>query len=174
MVEVGHTNDQMLKLHPLRMNVNALWTSALAIEGLTLRRLRLCGTEQSNEFPQVVVVDIRHRPDGHAVLDPMTFVKTSDRSRIALRGAIIGGPDHHADHVQTTLVDERRDRPSVNCIKAAAQQRKAARAQIPDGRRKIELALKPRLYRVSIRRPDGEELGRQRIDVTGDECVRDG
>lgn len=25
--------DQMLKLHPLRMNVNALWTSALAIKG---------------------------------------------------------------------------------------------------------------------------------------------
>jgi hypothetical protein len=24
--------DQMLKLHPLRMNVNALWTSALAIK----------------------------------------------------------------------------------------------------------------------------------------------
>ena len=25
--------DQMLKLHPLRMNVNALWTSARAIKG---------------------------------------------------------------------------------------------------------------------------------------------
>jgi hypothetical protein len=25
--------DQMLKLHPLRMNVNTLWTSALAIKG---------------------------------------------------------------------------------------------------------------------------------------------
>jgi hypothetical protein len=25
--------DQMLKLHPLRMNVNALWTSALALKG---------------------------------------------------------------------------------------------------------------------------------------------
>ena len=28
-----HLYDQMLKRHPLRMNVNALWTSALAIKG---------------------------------------------------------------------------------------------------------------------------------------------
>jgi glyoxylase-like metal-dependent hydrolase (beta-lactamase superfamily II) len=29
--------DQMLKLHPLRMNVNAQWASALADQGLTMR-----------------------------------------------------------------------------------------------------------------------------------------
>jgi hypothetical protein len=52
------------------------------------------------------------------------------------------------------LIDQRRDWPIIDVVKAPAFQFKSLCGQIFDRRREVELAIEPRLDRVLIRRWD--------------------
>src|SRR5690242_21791761 len=80
------------------------------------------------------------------------------------------GPDEQIDDVLVALIDERRDRAPAEIIEAPAGQRKARRGEILDGRRKIELAVEPRLDGVAVLRGDILEMTRlQRPNMAGDD-----
>ena len=72
------------------------------------------------------------------------------------------------------LVNEGRDRATVEVIEAPASQRKTVGGQVGDQRRKIELVAKPRLHRVPIGRDHvGQVIDLERTDVSGDDPVLD-
>src|SRR5438874_9942716 len=116
-------------------------------------------------------LDIGHGPEIHAVLRP-----EDDVVALALGGSRrrVGapGPDEQINEVLVVLIDERCDGPAVEIIETAAGQREVRRGEILDRRRKIELAVEPRLYGVAILGRDILQMARlQGADMTGDNLL---
>src|SRR5467141_5367353 len=70
-------------------------------------------------------------------------------------------PDKKIDYMLVVPIYQRRDRPVVQIIEPAADQRESRSRQIRDRRREIELAAEPGLYRVLIGSRHIRETGGQ-------------
>ena len=69
-------------------------------------------------------------------------------------------------------VDQRRDRPAVEIVDAAAQEHRAGQLQLADRRREVELRRQPGLDGVMVGRRDVDQmLAERRAHVAGDDVV---
>src|SRR5439155_23712082 len=83
-------------------------------------------------------------------------------------------PNKHVDKVFAPFVNQRRDRPVIQIIQAAANQRKSLAGKIDNRRSKIELGVQPGFYRVLVGGSDiGEMVCHKRTRMTGDELRRE-
>src|SRR5207247_5463635 len=82
-------------------------------------------------------------------------------------------PNKKVDKVFASSVNQRCHGPVIQIIQAAANQRKSLTGKIDNRRGKIELRVKPRLYRVLVRGGDLREMvGQERMDVASDKLQR--
>ena len=124
-------------------------------------------------FPKLLQIVLVHVGDGPVIeirIKPMhkmvalTVYRVSGRCR-----AWSLGPNKQINEMLAPLVDQCGDRSVVEIIQATAQQRKAFATKIDNRRRKIELGIQPRFYRVLIRRRNvGKMICHKRSDMTGD------
>src|SRR5437899_9390511 len=83
-------------------------------------------------------------------------------------------PNKQVDKVFAPFVNQRRDRPVIQIIQAAANQRKSLAGKIDNRRSKIELGVQPGFYRVLVGGSDiGEMVCHKRARMTGDELCRE-
>src|SRR3954468_12127181 len=135
----------------------------------------LRGSERLTELAQFGIIQIRHGPERHAVADPVMNMESSNRLDGGAGERVLRARrDEHVDRVLAAFIDERRDRPPAQVIETASDKWKADRGEIDNRWREIELAQKPRLHRVLIRRRHVEQMiGHQRSYVTVDSGLGD-
>src|SRR5436305_2974414 len=116
-------------------------------------------------------LDIGHGPEIHAVLRPVDDVVALTLGD--LRRLVAGTrPDEQINEVLVVLIDERCDGPAVEIIETATGQREVRCGEILDRRRKVELAVEPRLYGMAILGRDILQMARlQGADMTGDNLL---
>ena len=117
---------------------------------------------------QIVSVHVRNRPVVKVRVSPVQKLIPLARYRFRSFWFVRRcWPNKNVDKVFAPPVNQRRHRPVIQIIQAAANQGKFLTGKINNRRRKIELRVQPRLYRVLVRGGDIREMvGHKRTDVT--------
>src|SRR5438552_12031192 len=124
---------------------------------------------------QIVTVDVGNSPVVKVRVSPMQKLialacyRFRSFCRVRRRW-----PNKQVDKVFAPFVNQRRDRPVIQIIEAAANQRKSLAGKIDNRGSKIELGVQPRFYRVLVGGSDiGEMVCHKRTRMTGDELRRE-
>src|SRR5438132_9349982 len=126
---------------------------------LLLKRLQIVGVDVGNS----PVVKVRVSPMQKLIA--LACYRFRSFCRLRRRW-----PNKQVDKVFAPFVNQRRDRPVIQIIKAAANQRKSLAGKIDNRRSKIELCVQPGFYRVLVGGSDiGEMVCHKRARMTGDE-----
>src|SRR6201994_4012866 len=111
------------------------------------------GFELVAELGEFVGPDIADRPEVHALLAPAPDIEALHGFHPGRTALGVGGPgDEQIDDVRAPAIDHGTDRPRIDVIEPAADQRKTLRGEIDHRRWDVELAVEPRLDRMLVGR----------------------
>ena len=87
--------------------------------------------QKSRALAQFCEVQLGHEPIAHAGLSPVDQVVSLTRELVLLSDpGVVRGPDEQINKVLAALVNQRRDRPVIEVIRAATDQSKSLFGQI--------------------------------------------